>query len=42
MKKHFTKKLLMTKKDDKGFENSTKCWDCDNDYLEVEILLSYH
>ena len=25
MKKHFTKKLVMTKKNDKGFENSAKC-----------------
>ena len=24
----------MTKKDDKDFENSTKCWTCDNAYDE--------
>ena len=30
MKKHFNKKLVMTKEDDKDFENSTKYWVCDN------------
>ena len=31
MKKHFNKKLMMTKKDDEDFENSNKCWICNND-----------
>ena len=26
MKKHFNKELVMTKKDDDDFQNSTKCW----------------
>ena len=26
MKKHFNKELVMTKEDNEGFENSTKCW----------------
>ena len=26
MKKHFNKELAMTKEDNEGFENSTKCW----------------
>ena len=26
MKKHFNKELVMTKKDNEDFENSTKCW----------------
>ena len=30
MKKYFHKELLMTKKDAADFENSTKCWICDN------------
>ena len=30
IEKHFSKELVMTKKDDEGFENSTKCWICDN------------
>ena len=31
IKKHFNKELVMTKKDNEDFENSTKCWICDND-----------
>ena len=26
IKKHFNKKLAMTKEDDENFENSTECW----------------
>ena len=33
MKKHFNKKLVMTKEDDEDFENSTKCQICDNAYV---------
>ena len=33
MKKHFHEGLVMTKEDNKDFENSTKCWICENDYL---------
>ena len=32
MKKNFTKKLVVTKKDDENFQNLTKCWIYDNDY----------
>ena len=32
-KKHFNKELVMTKKDNEDFENSTKRWICDNDYI---------
>ena len=28
MKKHFNKKLLMAKEDDKDFKNLSKCWIC--------------
>ena len=34
MKKHFNKELVMTKEDNKDFENSTKCWIRDNDYID--------
>ena len=37
MKKHFNKELVMTKKDNEAFENSTKCWICDNDYIDNDI-----
>ena len=38
VKKHFSKELLMTKKDHEDFENSTKCWICDNDYILIMML----
>ena len=37
MKKHFNKELVMTKKDYKDFKNSTKCWICDNSYLDGAV-----
>ena len=30
-KKHCNKELVITRNDDEYFENSTKCWICDND-----------
>ena len=30
IKKHFNKKLVMTREDDEDFKTSTKCWTCDN------------
>ena len=45
MKKYFNKKLAMTKEDNEDFKNATKCWTCDNDYVdndvEVKRSLSY-
>ena len=41
MKKHFNKELVMTKKENKDFENTTKCWICDNDYIDGDVKLSY-
>ena len=37
MKKHFNKELVMTKKDNRDFENSTKCWICDNAYVDGDV-----
>ena len=37
MKKHFNKELLMTKEHNENFENSAKCWICDNDYIDPDI-----
>ena len=42
MKKHFNKELVMTKKDVLDFENSTKCWICDNVYVDGNIKVRYH
>ena len=44
MKKHFNKELVMTKKDDEDFERSTstKCWICDNVYVDVDVKVRDH
>ena len=34
MKKHFNKELVMTKEDNENFQNSSKCWICDNSYVD--------
>ena len=31
----------MTKEDNKDFENSTKYWICDNDYIDADIKIRY-
>ena len=41
MKKHFNKELVMAKKDNKDFENSTKCWTCDNAYVHGDVTGKY-
>ena len=42
IKKHFNKGLVMTKRDNKDFENSTKCWICDNDYIDCDVKVRDH
>ena len=37
MKKPFNKELVRTKKDGEDFENSTKCWICDNAYVDGDV-----
>ena len=32
----------MTKEDDKDFENSTKCWICDNVYVDGDVKVRDH
>ena len=39
MKKHFYKELVVTKKDNKFFENSTKCWIWDDDYIDNDAIV---
>ena len=41
MKKHFHKELVMTN-EDKDFENSTKCWICDSDYVDDDVKVRDH
>ena len=42
MKKHFNKELVMTKEDNEDFENSTKCWICENDYTGNDVKVRDH
>ena len=42
MKKHLNKKLVMTKEDNEDFNSSTKCWICDNDYVDNDIKVRDH
>ena len=42
LKKHFNKELLMTEEDNEGFENSTKCWTCDNSYVDDDVKVRDH
>ena len=32
----------MTKKDNEDFENSTKCWICNNDYIDINVKVKFH
>ena len=42
MKKHFNKELVMTKEDNVDFKNSTKCWICENDYIDTDVKVRDH
>ena len=42
MKEHFNKELVMNKEDNKDFDNSTKCWLCDNDYVDNDVKARDH
>ena len=33
---------MITKEDNEDFENSTKCWICDNDYIDTNVKLRDH
>ena len=42
MKNDFNKELLITKEDDKNFENSTKFWICDHAYVDSAFKVRGH
>ena len=42
MKKYFHKELVITKNCDEDFENSVKCWICDNDYVDGDVKVRDH
>ena len=35
--KYFKEELVMTKEDNKDFKIPTKCWICDNNYVEIML-----
>ena len=37
MKKNFSKELVMSKKDNKDFENSTTFWVSNNNYIDGDV-----
>ena len=42
IKNILTKELVMTKKDNADFKNSTKCWIYDNDYIDNDVKVTDH
>ena len=42
MKKYFYKELVMAQKDVADFESSTKCWICDNPYVDGDVKVRDH
>ena len=42
MKKHINKELVMNKEDNEDSKNSTKCWICDNDYIDTDVKVRHH
>ena len=42
MKKKFNRELVMTKEDNEDFENCSKCWICDNDYIDGDVKVRDH
>ena len=42
MKKYFNKELVMTKKENEDFENSTWGWICDHVYVEGDVKVRDH
>ena len=42
VKKHFNKELVTAKGDNENFQNSNKCWICDNDYINIKVKISDH
>ena len=42
IKNHFNTELVMTKEDNKDFKNSTKCWICNNDYIDTDVKVRDH
>ena len=42
IKKHSNKEIVITEKDDEDFENSIKCWICDNGSVDGDVKVKDH
>ena len=42
MKKHYNKELVVTKEGKEDFDNSTKCWICNNDFIDGNVKVRDH
>ena len=42
LKKYFSKELVLTRKGDEHFEDSTKCWICDKGYVDGVVKIRDH
>ena len=42
MRKLCNNEIVMTKEDDEDFENSNKCWICDNIYVDCDLKVRDH
>ena len=42
MKKHFNKEHVMAEENDEDFESSSKCWNCDNNYVDGDVKVRDH
>ena len=42
MKNHFNKELVMARENNGNFKYSTKCWICDNDYVDNDVKVRDH
>ena len=42
MRKMFNEQLAMTKEYKKDFKNSSRCWICDNDYVDNDVTVRDH
>ena len=42
IEKYLNKEFVMTKDDNRDFKTSTKCWICDNDYVNNDVNVRAH
>ena len=42
MKENFDKELVIAKENNEDFEKSTKCWTCENNYVDNDLKVRDH